>query len=113
MTIYMAFLPTTTNFDGNYWGTAPNLSGTYGAYDNGDHVFNAYFNGNTPTSSFSVSSGYTIVKATGISGPGATTINAIRVTGYNGGSAVFSFNTPLSNTALIAESSFSSARSGD
>jgi hypothetical protein len=111
-TIYMAFLSTTTSFDGNYWGDAPNLSGTYGAYDNGANVFNAYFNGNTPTSSFSVYSGYTLVKATGISGPGATTINAIEATGYNGKNAVFSFNTPLSNTALIAESSFSSVAQG-
>ncbi len=112
MTIYMAFLPTTTNFDANYWGSAPNLSGTYGAYDNGANVFNAYFNGNTPTSSFSVDSGYTIVNANGISGPGGTTINAIRARGYNGGDAVFSFNTPLGNTALIAESSFYSTNQG-
>ena len=108
LTIYMAFLSTTTTYDGNYWGEAPNLSGTYGAYDNGANVFNAYFNGNTATSSFSVYSGYTLSQATGISGPGGTTINAIRATGYNGNNPVFAFNKAMSNTALIVESSFSS-----
>jgi hypothetical protein len=106
-TIYMAFLPTGTDFDGNYWGNAPNLSATYGAQDNGANVFNAYFNGNTATSSFSVNSGYTLAQANGVSGPGGTTINAIRATGY-GGHSVFSFNDEMSNTGLIAESSFSS-----
>ncbi len=108
LTIYMAFLSTASSFDGNYWGDAPNLSGTYGAYDNGANVFNAYFNGNTATSNFSVYSGYTLSKATGISGPGGTTINAIRATGYNANNPVFAFNKAMSNTALIAESSFSS-----
>src|SRR5579872_313736 len=35
LTIYMVFLPTTTTFDGNYWGEAPTLSGSYAQYDNG------------------------------------------------------------------------------
>jgi hypothetical protein len=106
-TIYMAFLSITTSFDGNYWGEAPNLSGTYGAYDNGANVFNAYFNGNTATSSFSVYSGDTLTQATGISGPGGTTINAIEVTGSTGSHVpAFSFNVAMSNTALIVESSF-------
>jgi hypothetical protein len=43
-TIYMAFLSTTTDFNGNYWGTAPNLSPTYGQYDNGANVFIFYDN---------------------------------------------------------------------
>ena len=107
LTIYMAFLSTATPYDGNYWGDAPNLSGTYGAYDNGANVFNAYFNGNTATSSFSVYTGDTLTKATGISGPGGTTINAIKVTGSTGSHvSAFSFSKTMSNTALIAESSF-------
>jgi len=32
------------NFDGNYWGEAPNLSSTYGQYDNGANVFDFYDN---------------------------------------------------------------------
>jgi hypothetical protein len=49
ITIYMAFLPTGTTYDGNYWGNAPNLSGTYGQYDNGANVFTFYddFKGTT------------------------------------------------------------------
>ena len=41
-TIYMAFLPTNTEFDGNHWGEAPQLSVTYGQYDNGPGVFTFY-----------------------------------------------------------------------
>jgi len=32
------------NFDGVYWGEAPQLSSTYGQYDNGSSVFNDYWN---------------------------------------------------------------------
>jgi len=42
LTIYMAFQPTSTSYDGNYWGNSPNLSPTYGQYDNGANVFNFY-----------------------------------------------------------------------
>jgi len=45
LTIYMVFKPTSTGFDGNYWGEAPKLSATYGQYDNGANVFINYFNG--------------------------------------------------------------------
>ncbi|MDG7021715.1 MAG: hypothetical protein JRN23_07265, partial [Nitrososphaerota archaeon] len=41
-TIYMVFQPTSTEFDGVYWGEAPNLSATYGQYDNGANVFTQY-----------------------------------------------------------------------
>jgi len=44
LNIYMVFYPTTANFDGNYWGEAPTLSGTYGQYDNGVNVFTFYDN---------------------------------------------------------------------
>jgi hypothetical protein len=109
-TCYLGFYATTSNqlSSTGYTGEAPTLSNTYAAYDNGASVFNAYFNGNTATSSFSVYSGYTLSKATGVSGPGGTTINAIKVTGYNGENVVFSFNKAMSNTGLIVESSFSS-----
>jgi len=32
------------NFDGNYWGEAPQLSSSYGQYDNGGNVFSNYWN---------------------------------------------------------------------
>jgi hypothetical protein len=43
-TIYMEFYPLSTQFDGVFWGEAPNLSGTYGQYDNGANVFTFYDN---------------------------------------------------------------------
>jgi hypothetical protein len=42
--IFMVFLSTSTGFDTNYWGEAPNLSGSYGSFDNGAKVFNFYDN---------------------------------------------------------------------
>src|SRR6267143_2030336 len=44
LTIYMVFLSTSTAFDGNYWGEAPNIPGTYGTNDNGANVFGKYWN---------------------------------------------------------------------
>jgi len=43
-TIYMVFEGTAVTFDDNYWGEAPNLSGTWGQYDNGANVFTFYDN---------------------------------------------------------------------
>ena len=40
----MVFQTVSTNFDKNYWGEAPSLSGTYGQYDNGANVFTFYDN---------------------------------------------------------------------
>jgi hypothetical protein len=55
LTIYMAFLSTTTTYDDNYWGEAPNLSTTYGQYDNGANVFTQY--GGASWSSFTTVEG--------------------------------------------------------
>ena len=44
LTIYMVFMTASTTFDGNTWGEAPNLSSTYGQYDNGAKVFTVYDN---------------------------------------------------------------------
>jgi hypothetical protein len=44
LTVYMVFLSTSTNFDGNVAGESPNLSTTYGQYDNGAKVFLFYDN---------------------------------------------------------------------
>jgi hypothetical protein len=47
------------NFDGIYWGEAPQLSPTYGQYDNAASIFNFYdnFKGNTLSSVWAVPSG--------------------------------------------------------
>lgn len=42
-TIYMVFEPISTEFDGGYWGEAPQLSSTYGEFDNGANIF-LYYN---------------------------------------------------------------------
>jgi len=41
-TVYMVFDPVVAEFDGVYWGEAPQLSSTYGEYDNGARVFLYY-----------------------------------------------------------------------
>lgn len=42
--VYMTFYSTNTDYDGVFWGQAPQLSATYGQYDNGLNVFNFYDN---------------------------------------------------------------------
>jgi len=52
-----------TVLDGNYWGCAPQLTSTYGQYDNGASVFNNYWNfaGTTlPNGWQTIASGYSI-----------------------------------------------------
>ena len=44
ITVTMKFLSTSTEYDGVYWGQAPQLSATYGQYDNGAKVFSNYWN---------------------------------------------------------------------
>ena len=66
-TIYMAFTATTVEFDGNYWGEAPQLSGTYGQYDNGPNVFTFYDN----FAGSSLSNKWTAIT----SGTGTVTVN--------------------------------------
>lgn len=56
LTVYMVFQAKTAQFDANYWGEAPNLSGTFGQYDNGANVFTFYdnFAGTTLSSKWTV-----------------------------------------------------------
>ena len=110
LTIYMVFESTSTQFDGNYWGEAPQLSSTYAQYDNGANVFAAYFNGDTATGDFTVYTGLTLAQATGVTGPTGGTINVIAITNNPAAhDPFFSFNTALSNTGLIVESSYAVA----
>lgn len=59
VTVYMVFQPASTEFDGVYWGEAPQLSATYGEFDNGANVF-LYYNA-APQSI----SGWTVVGTAG------------------------------------------------
>ena len=81
VTIDMVFEGTSVDFDASYWGEAPNLSTTYAANDNGANVFNAYFNGITPNSSFSVASGYGLTPSTPVTYTSGS-ISAQKLTGY-------------------------------
>ncbi len=105
LTIYMVFEATSVNFDDNYWGEAPNLSSTYAQYDNGANVFNAYFDGNTATSSFSVASGFTLAKSTGVA-YGSGTVSALHLTGYGTNDSPLVYNVALTTTGGVVESNF-------
>ena len=74
-----------SGFDGNYWGEAPQLSSTYGQYDNGANVFTNYWNfagtstpsgitiySNSGTGSITFNNGMTLKGGTSAS-PGQTT----------------------------------------
>jgi len=91
------------NFDGVYWGEAPQLSPTYAEYDNGANVFDMYFNGNTPLSDFNFE-GNTGTQAS-VTGPTGTTINVISITGYASNFGFVYTATSLTNQPIIAESS--------
>jgi len=86
-----------------YVGEAPQLSSPYGEYDNGQYVFLAYANGNTPISSFSVYSGYTLSQATGVA-YGSTKINALKLTGYASKAGTLDFY--LNTVSLPASESY-------
>jgi hypothetical protein len=96
LTIYMAFLSTSTDFDGDYWGTAPTLYGTYGQYDNGANVFNFYDNFNETTLSTKWTSSVT---------SGTLTVNnGIKLyTATASGSAGINFATAQSSSNIIVE----------
>ena len=70
LTIYMVFYSTSTNFDDNYWGEAPTLSGTYGQYDNGANVFSDYgaFQGSSLPTGWSLSGAASYVGGTSNTG---------------------------------------------
>jgi len=61
LTIYFVLRSLSTTFDGNFWGEAPNIPGTYGTNDNGANVFNSYDNFAGTT----LSNKWTTVKSSG------------------------------------------------
>ena len=81
--------------DGVYWGEAPQLSSTYGQYDNGANVFIQYFNmqsnpvayANVPTSDFVITTG---AGPTGSSQP-------LLYSTYTGGQMIATFTQAPSN----------------
>jgi hypothetical protein len=73
-TLHMLIGP--VGFDGQFWGEAPQLSPTYGQYDSGANVFNAYqnFAGTTLWSGISTISGVTLTQNNGLNVSVSTTI---------------------------------------
>lgn len=107
-TIYMAIYPKGTsqlNSAGPF-GEAPQLSASYGQFDDGALVFSAYANGNTPTTQFNVGSGDTLTKAVGIT-YGSGSINALQLQG-TGTKITMALKTALTNLPTVAESNFES-----
>ena len=66
--IYMLFGPSTENF-GKHWGEAPQLSPTYGQYDNGVKVFLKYWNfaGTSLPTGWTINDGGTVTVDNGVS----------------------------------------------
>jgi len=84
----------TLNFDGAYWGEAPQLSSTYGQYDNGGSVFNNYWNfsGTSTPSGINVYTGYgSVTFNNGVIIKGGTT----QLDGYNGIATSSTFSPPI------------------
>jgi hypothetical protein len=100
----MGFASKTTDlFNNNKVGEAPQLSSVYAEYDDGTDVFLVYFNGNTPTSDFTVGSGFSLTQTTGVAF-GSSTITALKSTG-SGAFPTFAwaFNKGISNSPQILE----------
>ncbi len=97
-TIYMTFSPTNVDFDTNFWGEAPNLSGAYGQFDNGASVFTILYQNfagsSTPAGWAKSGTAYTINNGlTSASSAGAGTGGAFYTSATYGLSAVQIFDT--------------------
>ena len=93
--VYMEFYSTSTNFDGNYWGEAPQLSSSYGQYDNGQNVFPAgYFNfaGTTMPSGWDT---------TGVTSGGITVNNGLTVDTNDIPNYVLTLSSSLSGNYVV------------
>ncbi|MCL4376735.1 hypothetical protein M1558_04575, partial [Candidatus Parvarchaeota archaeon] len=117
--IYMGFGFPSTNFFSQYSGQvgeAPQLSSTYGEYDNGANIFLAYANGDTSTSDFSIASSEAdaSISQQTVSYPGSASgkINAIYTTGawypigYSGYADTIYTSDPIPNKPTIVETNF-------
>ena len=108
-TVYMDFFSTSSNILNSVnTGEAPQLSPTYGQYDDGANVFLAYFNGNTPISDFNYYTTYVQLSQSKADLDG-NVINVINDTRASSGSfsqliPEFLFNFPISNEQLYVES---------
>jgi len=98
----------TLPMDGVYWGEAPQLSSTYGQYDNGPNVFSIYTNyaGTSLPSGFAVASDGANGSVTINNG---ATVTATNTDGTNG--EFLYYRTPQNPAGIIIESLIISASS--
>ena len=114
--IYMGFGLPSTNFFSQYpgqVGEAPQLSSTYGEYDNGGNVFNFYLNGESSTSGFSTNFDSVSISFShpSVSYNSGESITAIYLDGSigspAGGSVMTAYSdSSFSNSPLILETNF-------
>jgi len=100
ITIYM-FVRNSIQYP--YTGMRPDLTSTYGQYDNGKNVFLIYFNGNESLSNFN-NEGNSLTQIS-TTGPLGNTINAIYISGYNSNLGFVYIAKSIPNQPVIAESS--------
>jgi len=100
ITIYM-FVRNSIQYP--YTGMRPDLTSTYGQYDNGKNVFLIYFNGNEPLSNFN-NEGNSLSQIS-TTGPLGNTINAIYISGYASNLGFVYTAKSIPNQPVIAESS--------
>ena len=100
ITIYM-FVKNSIQYP--YTGMRPDLTSTYGQYDNGKNVFLIYFNGNEPLSNFN-NQGNSLTQIS-TTGPLGNTINAIYISGGNSNFGFVYIAKSVPNQPVIAESS--------
>jgi len=109
LTVYYCMYATAVNtLNTSNTGEAPDLTTTYAQYDDGASVFASYFNGNTATGSFTVTSGYTLAQVTGVTMPSGNTGHVLHVTGWSAGAygaagIPFVFNTGYGLQSSIVE----------
>ncbi len=101
--IYMAFLPTSSDFDGNYWGESIDVAP---GFDNGANVFTYYNNGQSTTtaaglSAFTVANGGSL-NTTVLANPLNVSTNVIVMTG-NGSTANSSETVGWYNTGVVGD----------
>jgi len=103
ITIYMAFLPTSTSYDSNYWGNSPNLSSPYGQNDNGANVFSFYddFKGTTLNAKWT--------QILGSSGASITVNNGLTVTCTSTSSTAYGFVISATQTFPQVAETYTSA----
>jgi hypothetical protein len=111
VTIYMGFASTSTNLlNAQTTGEAPDLSSSYGQYDDGANVFAYYWN----FAGTSLPSGWTFTQASGNQGGYSVNNGASFYTGSGGSNALYAyFTTALSTNSYVISTKMQSYQGGN